>query len=188
LIIRASALQPRPWPNGLGTTRDVVAQNRSDTRFDWLISIADLVESAAFSHFPACDRIFTLIEGDGVTLTLDEMSVMPCRPFVPASFPGDRPTICTITDGPARAFNLFFDRARFNGQVMVRSIAASHAIHTGSNTVAVHCASGTLEGTDGRLAAGDTLVDSGAAIIRTTDAAAIAVIVLMEARDPTRPA
>ncbi len=187
-IIRAADLKPRPWPNGLGTTRDIIAQNRSGTHFDWLISIADLTESAAFSHFPECDRIFTLIEGDGVALTLDGKFPMPCRPFVPASFPGDHPTHCTMGDTPARAFNLFIDRRFFGGQVRVCTIAASHAVRSVPRTAAIFCATGTIEVDGEALAPGDTCVGSGAAAIRASSGPATALIVEMEKRNPALPA
>ena len=182
-IIRAADLQPRPWPNGLGTTRDAVAQNRDATGFDWLISIADLVESAAFSHFPDCDRIFTLIEGDGVTLTLDGASAMACRPLVPACFPGDRPTFCTLAQGPGRAFNLFVDRRGFDGQVTICTIAGAHAVHSGEDTVAIFCAAGALHVDGHALEPGDTATGHGPAAILAPSGGAIAIIVEIRTRD-----
>jgi environmental stress-induced protein Ves len=186
-IVRASDLKPKPWPNGLGITRDIVAQNRSEAHFDWLISIADLTESAAFSHFLACDRIFTLIEGDGVTLTLDHEYPMPCTPLVPASFPGDHPTHCTMGNTPARAFNVFIDRRSFDGQVAVRTIAGSHAIRSAARTAAIFCIAGMLDVDGDILAAGDTSVGGGAATIRASDGPATAIIVEIERRDRVLP-
>jgi environmental stress-induced protein Ves len=177
-IIRASALQPRPWPNGLGVTRDITG-GLGATDPGWLLSIADLVQDAAFSHFPGCDRVFTLIEGGGVTLTVDEVA-MPCLPFVPASFPGDRPSFCTMGSAAARAFNLFVDRNRCEGRVSVRTIAAHHTLRTTRLTQAVFCAAGTLRVAGETLAAGDTALHSEAATIRTAGMAAVALIVEIE--------
>jgi environmental stress-induced protein Ves len=179
-VIRAAALTPRPWPNGLGITRDVAGQNQRGTAFDWLLSIADLRVDAAFSHFPDCDRIFTLIEGGDVTLTLDGVFPMACRALVPASFPGDRPTFCTMGGGPARAFNVFVDRGRFAARVAVRTIAASHAIQAAAQTAAIFCVAGALAIDGDTLAAGDTRVGQGAAVIRAVDSAALALIVEIE--------
>jgi environmental stress-induced protein Ves len=177
VIVRAADLRPRPWPNGLGLTRDLAAGDRREGGFGWLLSIADLTGDAAFSHFAGCDRVFTLIEGTGVTLALEGRAPLPCLPWVPACFPGDVPTHCTMPAGTARAFNLFLDRARYAGQVSVRSIAASHAVPAPPRTVAIFCAEGALEIGAEQLQAGDTLLHSGAATIRAAASGAIAVIV-----------
>jgi environmental stress-induced protein Ves len=178
-IIRGSALQPRPWPNGLGVTRDITGGlGAADP--GWLLSIADLVQDAAFSHFPGCDRVFTLIEGGGVTLTLEDAFAMPCLPFVPASFPGDRPSFCTMGCPSARAFNLFVDRSRCDGRVAVRTIAAHHTLNTTKLTQAVFCVAGTLRVGGETLAPGDTALQTEAATIRTAGTSAVALIVEIE--------
>jgi environmental stress-induced protein Ves len=183
-VIRGAALTPRPWPNGLGITRDVAGHRQQGARFDWLLSIADLREDAAFSDFPGCDRVFTLIEGGDVTLTLDGARPMPCLTLVPASFPGDRPTFCTMAGGPARAFNVFVDRGRYAARVAVRSIAAEHAIQPCAATEAVFCVGGALDVGGATLAAGDTVTGTGAAVIRAVGASALALIVEIEAIGP----
>ena len=175
-IIRAAALQPRPWPNGLGVTRDITG-GLGAAEPGWLLSIADLVQDAAFSHFPDCNRVFTLVDGGAVTLTLDGALPMPCLPFVPASFPGDRPTICTMGCPAARAFNLFFDRNRCDGRVAVHTVAAHHTLRMTALTQAVFCAAGTLQLAGETLAAGDTALQPGAISIRAGAAASIAIIV-----------
>ena len=184
MVIRGASLTPRPWPNGLGVTRDVAGHNQRGGQFDWLLSIADLRVDAAFSHFPGCDRIFTLIESEGVTLTLDKAFPLPCLPLVPASFPGDRPTFCTMGGGPARAFNVFVDRALWTARVAVLSIAADHAVSPGKTTAAVFCVRGTLAVAGQTLAVGDTATGTGAAAIRAAGAAAVALIVEIEAVGP----
>jgi environmental stress-induced protein Ves len=188
VIIRAGDLQPRPWPNGLGVTREVVTEGRTEAAFGWQIGIADLADEATFSHFPGCDRIFTLIEGPGATLTLEGRGPLPCRPWVPASFPGDVPTHYRPAAGPARAFNVIADREAFEARVAVRSIAASHPLRCGAASVAIFCGEGTLE-TDGvRLEAGDTMLHPGPASFRAIGQAALAVIVdIARAEAPVRP-
>ena len=177
-IIRASTLLARPWPNGLGTTRDITG-TLDPTGPGWLLSLADLVQDAAFSHFPGVDRVFTLVEGGPVTLTQHDVA-MPCLPFVPASFPGDRPSHCTMGCPSARAFNLFVDRARCEGRVSVRTIAAHHVLQTTKLTQAVFCAAGTLRVAGETLAPGDTALHTATAPIRTAGLAAVALIVEIE--------
>ena len=180
--IRAASLTPRPWPNGLGITRDVAGSEGE--KLGWLISIADLAGEAAFSHFPDVDRVFTLIEGAGATLMLDGQFALPCRPFVPALFPGDRPTHYVPRGGPARAFNLFTAREAFAARVSVQAIAASHRIPVGERTLAVHCAEGVLAAGDARLSAGDTLLHPGAVTIEALATAATAIIVVLRPANP----
>jgi hypothetical protein len=179
--IRAAMLTPRPWPNGLGITRDVAGSEGEE--LGWLISIADLTEEAAFSHFPGVDRTFTLIEGAGATLTVDG-TVLPCRPFVPVLFPGDRPTHYLPQGGAARAFNVFAARNAFEARVSVQAVAASHRVAAGEAVLAVHCAEGALAVGDARLEAGDTLLHPGSAPIEAVGAAATAIIVALR---PTNP-
>ncbi|WP_458094088.1 HutD/Ves family protein [Roseomonas sp. WA12] len=180
-LIRAASLTPRPWPNGLGITRDVAGSDGEG--MGWLISIADLTGEAAFSYFPGVDRIFTLIEGAGATLTVDGI-VLPCRPFVPSLFPGDRPTHYVPQGGPARAFNVFTAREAFEAQVFVQAISANHPAPSGGKTLAVHCAEGVLAIGDARLEAGDTLLHPGDAPIEAAGAAAIAIIVALRPANP----
>jgi len=175
-IIRAADLQPRPWPNGLGITRDVTVQEATEDGFGWLITIADLAGDAAFSHFPQTNRLFTLLGGRGVTLSLDGRPPLPCLPWVPASFPGDVPTHCRMTGGPARAFNVMTDRRRFEARVAVRSIAAGHRVHSTAACVAVFCASGSLTIGDARLAAEDTMLHPGTTAIEGPGVAIIVEI------------
>ncbi len=169
-LLRASDLQPRPWPNGLGVTRDLASGP------GWLVSIADLAGEAAFSHFAGMDRVFTLIEGPGATLVVGD-AALPCLPFVPAHFPGDVPTHYRPGGGPARAFNVFTERGRFEARVVLRSIAASHGFRPGEGCVALHCLAGTLGVGEEELAAGDTLLHPGAAPCLALGGAALAVTV-----------
>ncbi|TPG57189.1 HutD family protein [Roseomonas nepalensis] len=157
-VIRAADLEPRPWPNGLGITRDIAAGE------GWLITVADLAGDAAFSRFPDTDRIFTLLGGAGVTLELEGRPPLACLPWVPAGFPGDVPTFCRMGGGPARAFNVMARRGH-EARVAVRSLAAGHAVHATPRCAAVFCAAGSLMAGGERLEAGDTMLHPGAAAI-----------------------
>jgi environmental stress-induced protein Ves len=170
-IIRASALTPRPWPNGLGVTRDVWE------RRGLLISIADLSQTATFSHFPDCDRIFTLIEGDTVELQLDGRAAMACLPFLPQAFPGDVPTTCVMPPGLRRAFNVFAPRTGPGAQVLVLRIAEGHRVKLGA-VLAVHCVSGTLAVGTIWLEDGDTAIEPDEDMLEAIGGAALAVLVI----------
>ncbi len=170
-IIRAAQLLPRPWPNGLGVTRDVWE------RHGVLISIADLSQTAAFSHFPDADRIFTIIEGDGVELQLEGRASMPCLPFLPQAFPGDVPTTCVMGPGLRRAFNVFEPRTGPGAQVVVLRIAEGHRVARGA-AFAVHCVSGTLATGTIWLEAGDTAIEPEEDGLEAIGGAALAILVI----------
>ncbi|WP_186374283.1 HutD family protein [Roseomonas gilardii] len=160
-IIRAAELQARPWPNGLGISRNIVVHEDCNGHLAWMISIADLTSDAAFSHFPGGDRIFTLIDGPGCTLSLDGRDALACRPLVPSCFPGDVPTYCTMRGSTGRAFNLVFDRDGFNGQVVVQAVAAGHRLWIPASTTAIHCLDGAAEFDGASLLPGDTALPQG---------------------------
>jgi hypothetical protein len=158
-VVRASQLRPTPWRNGRGVTRDVAGRTGAGGDAEWLISLADLTEDADFSHFPHCDRIFTLVQGGPVDLIFGGGATMRCERLVPALFSGDVPTRCRLPNGPARAFNVFADRRRRRAGVLVQAISDGHAAAPLADVAAVHCVSGRI-GVAGiaSLEPGDTLV------------------------------
>ena len=70
-LVRCDALEPQPWRNGGGLTRELLAWPSRD---DWAlrISVADIRADGPFSAFPGVDRWFAVLEGDGVLLALPE--------------------------------------------------------------------------------------------------------------------
>ncbi len=72
-ILRADELQPQPWRNGLGVTREIALfpPGADADDFLWRISVADVVGPAPFSRFPGIDRIIVLLDGAGFRMTLD---------------------------------------------------------------------------------------------------------------------
>lgn len=177
-IVRASDLHPTPWRNGRGVTRDVVTHLGSDGALAWQISIADLTQDADFSHFPFCERAFTLVEGDPVELDFEGRASMRCAGLVPARFPGDWPTRCRLTGGPARAFNAISDRRLCGLDVTVRMLAEGHAPALLRPVSAVHCVSGKVALPDGAtLGPGDTLLGEPIAAVRAEAASATIILV-----------
>ncbi|MCR0982980.1 HutD/Ves family protein [Roseomonas populi] len=167
--IRYAALEPRPWVNGLGISREIASGE------GWTIAVADLGTAAAFSHFPGQDRVFTLIEGEGATLSFADRPPLPCLPFVPAGFPGDVPCHYEPSGGAARAFNLIVGRGRFEPRVAVRGLAAGQGLVPPAGALALYCARGAVRIGDARLEAGDTMMQPGAAV--AADGPAIVLLV-----------
>ena len=87
------------WGNGGGTTR-LVADGHG-----WRLSLADVTGDGPFSTFPDTARVLTVVEGDGLRLTVDGVDHL-VRPLMPFAFDGSATTSCRLIDGPVKAFNL----------------------------------------------------------------------------------
>ncbi len=184
-IIKFSDLIAKPWPNGMGITRDIIGSNPSDGRLGWLISIADLVVDAEFSHFQGCDRVFTLVLGEGVELYFRDTAPVRCQPLVPVAFPGDTPTCCRVTAGPARALNVFARRTGSEAIVSALTLAQGHHLRLRSNPTAIHCAFGSVTVQGQCLAAGDTAINAIGPVITSVEEATGLVLVYL-ALDPSK--
>lgn len=179
-IVRFSELIPRPWPNGRGVTRDVTNKKSSNGSHDWLISIAELVEDAEFSHYEGCNRILTLVRENSIDLHIDDLSPLRCNPLVPVLFPGDRPTRCTMTGGPSRAFNVVINRERILGAVSSVFMAGNHKVAVPHCPVAVHCVAGTVIAQGEVLSVGDTLVSPQDHLFQTRETPATLLVVTLQ--------
>jgi environmental stress-induced protein Ves len=103
-VVRADDVTPQPWPNGGGTTRELVrAADRS-----WRISLAEIVADGPFSVFAGQHRLLTVVEGPVLSLDVDGEThvVEPQRPF---AFPGDAEVVASVPEGPVRALNVIAD-------------------------------------------------------------------------------
>jgi environmental stress-induced protein Ves len=117
LILKASDYRQGLWRNGLGVSWDIAQQGGED--FDWRMAIARLDADVPFSAYPDVDRVFTIIEGKGVSLDIDGTGFVEATRLHPVYFPGDRQTSCRLLSGPCRALNLFVKRGRYAPAVAV---------------------------------------------------------------------
>lgn len=177
-LVRAGDLVPRPWPNGFGVTRDIAGEGGQDGRIGWLLSLADLERDAPFSHLPNCDRVFTLVEGDPVELTIDGAAPVVSRSLVPTHFPGDRPTACRMTGGPGRAFNAFVDRSIYRARASALNLAAGHGIVAEGAVAAAYCVGGGTVAVDGdTVRPGDTWLGTAGATLQAVREPAVLVLI-----------
>lgn len=103
-VVRADDVAPQPWPNGGGTTRELLrAADRS-----WRISLAEVVSDGPFSVFAGQHRLLTVVEGAVLSLEVDGDThvVEPLRPF---AFSGDAGVVASVPEGPVRALNVIAD-------------------------------------------------------------------------------
>jgi uncharacterized protein len=65
---------PQPWKNGTGTTRELLAWPQNQKLQDWQIrlSVANIDGEATFSKFPGVERWFSVLQGRGVILSIND--------------------------------------------------------------------------------------------------------------------
>lgn len=143
-LIRAAELQPVPWKNGGGTTREIAVEppgSAFDT-FLWRISMADVDQAGPFSTFEGIDRIIAVIQGGAMVLndtaTGTAHVLQRAEPF---SFPGETPISAELPDGPTQDFNLMWRRESAHGQMKAWRTAERLCLEDGSTVL--HCIAGS---------------------------------------------
>jgi len=114
--IPAAAYQRMVWKNGLGVTEQIAVSPVDATLaggFSYRISRAHVTASGPFSAFAGCDRILTVIDGEGLSLRRRDTTIA-LAPFEPCRFSGDEAMSAVLERGPITDFNVIFDRARFD--------------------------------------------------------------------------
>ncbi|MET9495296.1 HutD family protein [Streptomyces sp. NPDC006552] len=101
------------WKNGGGVTREIAAAppDADMAGFVWRVSIADVAADGPFSAFPGVDRTLTMVEGDGMELTVGATATLVDSRYVPRDLPGDVPTGCRLLGGPVVNLNVMWRRA-----------------------------------------------------------------------------
>ncbi|MFJ2774743.1 HutD family protein [Streptomyces sp. NPDC087300] len=131
-VLRWSEYPSVPWKNGGGVTREVasgvVRATASSAQpvdgFDWRVSVADVDTHGPFSPFPGIDRVITLVEGEGMVLTVDGRP-QPVTPLDPFAFSGDATTNCRLKAGAVRDMNVMTRRGRATAQVRILSLTTA---------------------------------------------------------------
>jgi len=107
-----------PWANGLGTSYEVASDRNADGKWTWRVAIAPVVEDGPFSVMPGVDRELVVIEGNGMVLEVDGVSV-ECLPGQVVRFSGDSVTLARLVDGPVVDLGLMTVRGSVIGSMVV---------------------------------------------------------------------
>lgn len=103
----AAEVAPRPWPNGGGTARDLLMWPSAD---DWRVrvALADIVADGPFSAYPKVQRVFAIVGGGAVELSI-EGALHHVRPGAKEGlvFDGGAVTTCRRLTKKTSALNLF---------------------------------------------------------------------------------
>lgn len=104
-VIGFDAVAPQRWRNGGGWTRELLAAPAGEA-WHVRVSVADIEQDGPFSSFPGVARHFAVLEGAGVTLTIDGTTHRVARGGPAVAFAGAAVTACRLIDGPTRDLNL----------------------------------------------------------------------------------
>lgn len=137
-ILHAADYPRMPWRNGAGTTEEVACNpGGSAAAFDWRLSIADVEQDGGFSAFTGYQRIITVLEGQGIVLTVDGQEQAPLAPRMAYAFSGDAPVHCRLPGGPIRDFNLIYAPARYHARLQWVAGAGPWTFHSDARSVLV---------------------------------------------------
>lgn len=107
-----------PWINGGGESLEISSDRGTDNAWSWRLAIAPVVADGQFSKIDGVDRQLVLVEGDGMTLTIDR-KVFECKPLEIVSFRGEAMTSARLARGPIRDINLMTRRGSCSGSLAV---------------------------------------------------------------------
>jgi environmental stress-induced protein Ves len=117
-VLRAVDYPRMPWKNGGGSTEEITRDAGAGLDgFGWRLSIADIGESGGFSTFAGYERVITVLQGDGMTLSVDGQVTRPLLPIDPFAFSGESQVSCTLLGGPIRDFNLIYAPQRYSARL-----------------------------------------------------------------------
>lgn len=116
--LRAKDYPRMPWKNGGGFTEEITRDAGDGLEgFGWRLSIADIEASGGFSTFTGYQRIITVLQGDGMRLTVDGQPSRPLLPFDPYAFSGESQVNCLLLGGAIRDFNLIYAPQRYRARL-----------------------------------------------------------------------
>lgn len=118
-LLSIDDLAVQPWKNGGGVTREL-ARADGEQGMIWRLSFADVEKPGPFSHFPGLRRVLTVLSGAGLRLRHAD-GIIDALPGAPARFDGDVAIDCDLIGGAVRDFNLIFDPARTEMDVLALS-------------------------------------------------------------------
>ena len=117
-VLRSADYRRMPWKNGGGETIEIAVspEGAGLDNFDWRISMARVESDGPFSQFPGVERTLSVIEGNGIVLSVEGMPpILLGKARAPFSFDASLKTDAKLKDGAIVDLN-----------VMSRKGAASH--------------------------------------------------------------
>ena len=160
-ILRASDYRRMPWKNGAGETVEIAVfpVSSSVENFDWRISMASVVADGPFSMFPGIDRTLSILEGEGLSLSVEGRETVSLQTdSTPYSFPADMPTTARLKAGAVTDLNVMTRRGRFTHRVERRAGRLFELKAANTTLIAIGLGPLSPEGRDGVLQPLDALL------------------------------
>jgi hypothetical protein len=133
-----------PWKNGGGFTEEITRDAGDGLDgFGWRLSIADIEASGGFSSFAGYQRIITVLQGDGMRLSVDGEQSRPLLPFDAYAFDGESQVNCNLLGGPIRDFNLIYAPGRYRARL--QWFNGGNRLFSAAGTVLVFSAQAELQ-------------------------------------------
>ena len=160
------------WRNGQGVSWNIATQG-DDADCDWRLALARIDGDVDFSVYGPVDRVFTLLEGGGLSLAFADGAVVEVdQPHVPHAFACDLQLHCRVTGkAPALALNLFTARGRWSADVEIVALAGEVAVPLPGNAAMLLALEGGCDVSHGgervHLREGDAAVVQGQGALTT---------------------
>ncbi len=148
------------WKNGGGVTVEIAVfpEDASVDNFDWRISTATVASDGPFSVFTGIDRTLSVLEGDGITLSVEGLADQELKGETPPfSFPADSPTSAKLLGSAITDLNVMTRRGRFTHQVSRHGVTEPVSLSLNGATVLVFCSKGAVQAGDTQLEVNDCL-------------------------------
>ncbi|XEG72242.1 HutD family protein [Pseudomonas sp. abacavir_1] len=166
-LLRAADYPVMPWKNGAGSTREILRDAGDGLEgFGWRLSIADVGAPGPFSAFSGYQRVITVLEGEGMRLTVDGVASRELRALDAFAFDGASVVDCELLGGAIRDFNLIYSPARYRARLQwLRVGGEAHFFSSASTVLLFSAGEGVHVSQDGGAAAvlglHDTLLAEG---------------------------
>lgn len=117
--VRVCDIEPTPWKNGGGMTRDIATGGVTEpgAGWGWRVSLAEVAQDGPFSSFPDTDRVIAVIDGAGMDLLRPNGSSIALEPFQPVRFAGEEALSGRLREGPVRDLNVMVRRSGYAAEM-----------------------------------------------------------------------
>ena len=146
-IIRTASLPRSPWKNGGGETVEIAVHppGAGLATFDWRISMATVASDGPFSLFPGIDRTLSILDGDGIRLTIgDRPAVTLTASSPPLAFAADQSATATLIGSTVTDLNVMSRRGHVTHRVERLKLDGEMPRDASGATIGVFCQSGAI--------------------------------------------
>jgi environmental stress-induced protein Ves len=145
-ILRAADHRVLPWKNGGGVTTEIAVfpEGAGFDAFEWRLSMATVANDGPFSIFPDVDRTLSVLEGEGIVLSIDGLpDETLTRTSAPFAFAADQPAAARLLARPITDLNIMTRRGRWMHRVARISGSRTRLTFGAAAATIMFCAKGS---------------------------------------------